>query len=227
MNKNILGLALAALFTTGTAQALIIDDFSQIDMLATTPAAAGPQTAGPFTETVSNALGGTRTIMASGDGAFTQVTARTLSGSQQFSLSSGGATSVATGMLTWDSNGNGLGGIDLTDGLSNNQFNFTIDSIDTGAITLTLAVTDTLDQIASASISGSDVIDTHSLAFSLFSGADLSSAKAISLTVVGGTATDFTMSLLETSGTPVPAPAPIALVIAGLAAVGLRRKANA
>ncbi|BCG63939.1 MAG: hypothetical protein methR_P1689 [Methyloprofundus sp.] len=185
MNKNILGLAVVAALTTGTANAATIDTF---DDAAMSVAADGTATVAALV------AGGFRTVDMVKTGPL-GATASVLTPPGIYSHSADALTS-AISTITWDANGAGLGGLDWVEGLINNTFDIDILSTDlAGAITLTLLATDTFG--------GSDSVTTPStgagilnIAFSSFSGVDFTSMDFLSLQVNGITAADITLDSL-------------------------------
>ena len=212
MNKHIFGVLLATTLTIGTAQAATIDDFNGGNMHV--------GASGTSTIAYTNAIGGFRSVEATKSGPL-GVAADVAIGS--FFHSSDGATS-GTSTITWDANGTGLGGIDLTEGLTDNLFNFDFISIDQGKIDLVLTVVDLLSN-SSFFILEDAGVGVQSIAFSNFLGVDFTSVDSISFQVIGDIESDLRLDSISTSG-KVPEPMSIILMGLGLSLIRLQLNAN-
>ncbi len=132
------------------------------------------------------------------------------------------ALTAATSTITWDANGAGLGGIDLTDGRDFSVFSFDIFRIDQGEVNLTFSVLDTLGNAVKYTLSGAGV-GVQAVAFDLFTGDmgfDFESVNAISLEIEGDDASDLVLDNLRT----VPTPATLMLMLASFAGFFFNKK---
>jgi hypothetical protein len=142
-----------------------------------------------------------------------------------FSLNAPAATGFAT--LTYDANGAGLGGVDLTQGGANSFFLFFVIFSDAvGGKSLTVTVDDgTNVESHSVGIPANVVVPQNFLLpFSTFTVADLTSVESITLRLDSGAAGDLTIDFFGAAS-----PEPSSMVILGLGAVlsagyGLRRR---
>ena len=219
MKKNILAFAVMAGVAAGSAQALVIDNFDDA-----TPQIVSAPNPGDTVST-ANAIGGARTISNTKSGPL-GVTSAVLGG---FFSQSASALTSGTSTITWDANGAGLGGVDLTDGLVGNWFAFDIQSIDQGQIDFILGVRDTNGNSDSYTLSAA-AAGRQTVAFSNFAGVDFTQVDLVSLEVQGSAAADLTLDLLQTRGnrplrpSSVPEPMTALLLGGGLLGFGIRRR---
>lgn len=222
--KTLPFLTAVALFPlAGTAATIQIDSFD------TAQAVIDPS-GGIFGSTstiaAAEALGQMRTITASGDGTLFPVSTTTINITNGTAAVSNSDQVTGTGLFEW-----AAGGVDLTDGGTNDTFVLDIVSIDLGA-TFALSVDGTTVTSAYSATTGFVSFD-----FSAFG--DLTNAFAISLLVSGDDALDTSFSFLGAedlvSGpgnqtvSPVPLPAG-GLLLGGLLMAGgvaARRKVRA
>ncbi len=215
------GLALA-----GDAYGLLIDNFDS--GAGTVDSLVDP---GPTNFASVDAIGGSRTLEILGfptDGDPLSMGAE-LSvavppgalGHSQDVFAPGGRSKV-----TWDSNGAGLGGLDLTDGGLANGLSMDLLSIDVGTVDVTLMVEDTGGGMSSLQLPGL-VLGTNNFFFASFSvGADFTDVESIMMTIEADESSDLVIDFLETIDVPptprnaVPEPITASLGLMGLGALG-------
>lgn len=132
-----------------------------------------------------------------------------------------GAQSTLT--VTWDADGEGLGGVDLlADGATGIQVNDIV--VDTGILSITALITDTSDLTkvgTLAVLSGVNEGD-QTILFTSFGGTgNLSTVKAITFSFVSTPDTDWSIDSIQTNASPVPEPGTLALLGTGLASLPL------
>ncbi|MCA8928374.1 MAG: PEP-CTERM sorting domain-containing protein [Alphaproteobacteria bacterium] len=195
------------------AHAFLIDDFDTGTGFNVAPSDPGPTNVPAVT-----AIGGSRTMAidpASANGTTLEVTTGgTLDHGQ--TTAGGGSSSV-----TWDANGAGLGGLDLTDGGLATLVRVSVLGIDVGHVDLALEVTDTGAMTSSLALTGLNV-GTFDFDFASFVGsADLTATDKIVLTIAAGTNSDVSLDLVETDQLRPPVSEPGILALAGAGLVGL------
>ena len=128
----------------------------------------------------------------------------------------------------WAAAGVGLGGVDLTDGATQDAIQIDIISIDQGNITLTFTVTDLTGGETSTLVLAGLGVGTQAVLFSSFTGiADFTDIDSIVLTIDAGVASDLILDLIDTRlGTGVGLPTTLALLGLGLFGVIRRREHN-
>jgi hypothetical protein len=143
-----------------------------------------------------------------------------------FTYSSDAATKIKS-KVTWDSNGSGLGGVDLTQGnaLNVQGFNLSILDIDQGKIDLTFDVTDTNGETDSITISGLGA-GLQSVLFSQFTNLalDFTTIDSISMGVTQlSNASDLSIDFFQVDAIApsLTTPLPAAVFLFGSGLVGL------
>ncbi len=196
-----------ALLLANSAQALLIDSFDA------DPDAVSTGTPGPSNTASAAAIGGSRTLEILGFpgdldptslGADLEVAAPpgVLAHSQD-ALAPGGRSKV-----TWDDNGNGLGGLDLTDGGLANGLMVDLIAIDIGDVDVTFMVEDTAGGSAQLLLAGL-AAGTNQFLFSDFVGAvNFESVQNVMLTIDADARSDLVLDLIETVDVPPTPPTP-------------------
>ena len=234
MKNLILSLATVAALSISSyavAAPITIDTFNDraIDVSAVnsgTPTSSG-------SKAVSGVVGTHRTTRADYVSGFLGGNSAVVSG--VFAYSSDAFTKIKS-KLTWDSNGAGLGGVDLTQGHALNQqgFKLNILDIDQGKIDLTFSVMDTNGQSDSVTVSGLGK-GIQSVLFSQFTNLalDFTSINSISMGVTqlsdaSDLSIDFFQVDLTSPSLTTPLPAAVYLFGAGLVGlVGVSRRKKA
>lgn len=221
MRKLIPSLAIAGLLATSASQAavIVIDDFN-----------TGAQTVAASVVPISN------TVAANGAiGGFrnTAITFANFTGGSTVRANDGPAANtyshsndagfLSNSKVTWDANGAGLGGSDLTDGGLNDALQIDINAIDQGNVALEFLVKDTGNVESSLTLTGLGV-GQHAFFFTAFSGnADFGNVDNIMLRVVTGDASDVVLDLVQTRSGLITVPAPATIALFGLGLLGLGR----
>ncbi len=226
-------LALVGLFSS-TARAFLIDDFDSFQSVYITTAAPASQQSVLADAAVLGGWRGLYVNKTTGGTGFTNAVAAESNGDglNTFQVSNG-THSDSTVILTWDGNGAGLGGIDITDaGAAKGVF-------------IKLLVTDMpnaslkFDVFSSSGASSSSILVTQVVSgvnlYAPFSGfvgtANFSQITSFKLTLDGVTSWDAAFDTIHTGPAPItttsadlPEPAPLALLGLGLALLGLSQR---
>jgi hypothetical protein len=207
------------LFLANGAFAGVIDPFtdSQAGFTVTGTGLFGPDVLDPC----ANCIGGTRQLDLN-------VTANPLGLTVQFGVSSGvlnfsnPVNGVSIGTVTWNSNGGGLGGIDLTSAGAQVAIQVEVLFSDLGG-TLTFGATDTFSITSSKTVVLPTGAGSYVFPFAGFlpPGTDFTLLDQLTLTISGPAALDVNIDLIET----VPEPSTLILFGVGLVAlVALSRR---
>lgn len=216
MNKFFFASLLVASLTTVTANAAMIDNFDQESMTADISSSTTATSASTSSTTALSTFGGSRAISITKSGAL-GANATVIAPPGIYAHSADALTS-ATSIISWSS----ALGVDLIEGRSTTNFALDILSIDQGNIDLILSVTDLLSNTGSYTLSGAGV-GVQFIALSLFSSnIDFLQITDISLTIVGGTASDLTLNSIST----VPTPSVLVLLAMGIVALGFNRRTS-
>jgi len=209
-----LAITLIAALISSTANALIIDDFTDGSMSVTA------NNSGLFINSNSS-FGGGRNVSISKMG-LGNARADVITTLGLYAHSADASTS-ATSTISWSD----TSGIDLVENLENNIFAFDIHTIDQGEITFNLSVTDLFNNTKSVSLSGIGA-GIHNISFTSFAGLNFHQVTEISLQAIGGTASDFIINSLSTTGQVSAVPVPPAFILFGssIMMLGLKRLKN-
>ncbi|NIP69236.1 MAG: PEP-CTERM sorting domain-containing protein [Planctomycetales bacterium] len=177
---------------------------------------------GPSNTAYAGAIGGSRTLEATSGAAG----ATLLSVAAGILIHGQGPVGGGTSLVVWDAAGAGLGGIDLTDGGSDDGLSIDILGIDSGLVNLEFTITDTSAMSSSLLLIGLGV-GTQGFLFTDFVGtADFTDADYISLEITALAGSDLTLDFVETAPVSValvPEPATLSLLGLGVFALCRRR----
>ncbi len=220
MNKKILaGMAgLVALSMSGTASAFLIDDFNAPPVSIFSVNAGTPNDGG---DDAGQGVGGNRNVDVNYVSGPLGGNAGVVGG--EYNHSSDAGTQIRS-KLTWDANGAGLGGVDLTDGLINGAFQFTITDIDQGNVDIKISVQDTISLPFVEFTATNLGVGLETVAFSNFGGVDFTSINSIMLEVIqNADASDLSLDIFDTTGDRPPSgvPVPAAVWLFGTGLLGL------
>ena len=216
------------LVPVATSSAVVIDTFDD-----GTDTVVKPGLLGPSNTATAEALGGSRTLAIIDAASVNGTTLSADDPNTQDSLDHGqGPGGAGASMVTWDANGAGLGGIDLTELGSSDGVSLDVLAIDVGAVTLTLTINDT--GVGSSSlVLGGLVEGVQGFFFDDFTGdADFTDVDSIVLRIDANANSDLRIDIIESTRVPngtAPEPSSIALAICGLLglAMGRRRRRRA
>ena len=195
--------------TTNNAQALLIDNFSDVQSLSHSSPGFISSTA-----TTPGALGGKRdarvNVTASPAGNSLDLN---IAGTQQTLSHSQGSRVTGTSSIEWDGgngagsiNTTGLGGVDLTDGGISDRLSVMVVETDLPS-SLSFTIYDMLGGSASGvlNLGAVPVPTSFDLLFSNFVGTvDMANVGAIKMVISGSPNTDLTIDFVETTHTPEP-----------------------
>ena len=191
--------AAGGMVMTDAANATVmIDDFE------TGPGMVDVDNPGPTNFVAAGAIGGSRTLQVLPGASGTELEVQSgVLGHSQSALGTGGSSKT-----TWDANGLGLGGVDLTDGGVDDAIMFEILSIDVGDVDVTFMVQDTAGGSASVTSVGL-VAGSETVPYTDFVGAvDFTDIDVIMLQIDAVGTSDLLLDLLATADTITPPPPP-------------------
>lgn len=216
------------LLATTSAQALLIDDFSDMQILHRS-------STGTSTNTVAapNALGGYRDakVNVTATGGLALALDIAIGGGDEVLNHSQGAKVKGSSTIQWDGDSGspflkttGLGGVDLTEGGINHYISFDVLYDDLPA-TLKFTIYDMSGHTADASVvlpGGIDSSTSYKLFFSSFTGVNpllnLTSVGAITMKISGSLSPDLTIDNIQ--ATAAPEPGTFLLLGTGLLGIG-------
>jgi len=201
-------------FTTNTANALLIDDFSDGSIHI------DANSLNVFTSsTTAFGEGRSISIIKAGQGNARIDVISMLDGLYAHSTD---ANTSANSTITWSS----TTGIDLVDNTYNNVFALNIFSIDQGTVNFILSITDKEANTDKYTLLGADK-GIENIYFSSFSDIDFHQITDISLKIEGGIASDLVLNSLSTERkyvSAVPTPAALVLFSSSLVILSLSRR---
>ncbi len=211
-------LCASGMIISGQARAMVIDNFDSGPGVVSSDGIAGP-----LNLPAAGALGGSRTLQILGfptdadpvsDGAALEVaTPPNATGHSQNAFAPGGRS-----MITWDANGAGLGGLDLTDGGLSNGIKFDLLSIDVGSVDATVKVVDTSAAEATLAVSDLMMGSNHFMFADFLGSVDFAAVDAVMLVIDADKNSDLRIDLIQTIDVaPSGVPEPMNAVLSGMA----------
>jgi len=199
----------------GLAHALLIDGFSAAQNLVL-PAVPGPEVVA-----AADAIGGFRTAELAG----TDTSDLTVAGGSLLLSAPVAGSASASAILTWDSNGAGLGGVDLTDGGVIDTFFLQGLTFSGSSADFSVEITDFSNNTSVVWVSFAIPPTSLSLLFSSFSGtADFANVEAIRLTL--SVNSEVGIGSFSTGTAQAPVPGTLLLLVSGLLLMRLGRRSR-
>lgn len=217
------------LASTGYADPIIVDDFTEGPFVLSHAGSVGTTITATQTGATSHIIGGTRVVDLTRDGGegilevcIPETSPGSGLGKGFLDFNAGSVSTRGTLELTYDDNGAGLGGVDLTAGGTYLAIVATFVGSDfPSSLSVTLADTNSTSWTESQSVPIGDCAVLLNLAAFSAQGVNTSLVDEIRITLVGAAKGDYRIDLVDSV---VPEPATVILLAAGLGAATLARR---